>query len=184
MLALTTVEIDEEGTPRWEFDLEAVIGGNIRRLREARGLSQRQLCVELVLHGLSWHQTTLSKVEAGDKPLRLNEAAAIASYFDVPVESLWEATEEVDATIRSAQDEVQASLARERQLRRANEEARARVDAAKRVLDEAERSAGRVREELEAEWLRQEAAMARYETLLAERDRRGSRRRGQHREAQ
>jgi hypothetical protein len=35
------------------------------------------------------HQTTVAKLEAGAKPLRLNEVAAIAAYFDVPVESLW-----------------------------------------------------------------------------------------------
>lgn len=30
------------------------------------------------------------ELEAGARPLRLNEVAAIAAYFDVPVESLWQ----------------------------------------------------------------------------------------------
>ncbi|MFC5999352.1 helix-turn-helix domain-containing protein [Quadrisphaera sp. GCM10027208] len=173
------MEIDEEGSPRWEPDLEAVIGGNIRRLREARGLSQRQLCAELVLHGLSWHQTTLSKVEAGDKPLRVNEAAALASYFDVPVESLWDEPE-----LQAAQDEVQMSIIRERNLRMAEERERRQLERARDNQAIAERRISEIRQQLKAEWLRQEAAKVRYRNLLRERDRRAGERRGQHREAQ
>jgi hypothetical protein len=35
-------------------------------------------------------QTTVAKLEAGAKPLRLNEVAAMAAYFEVSVESLWQ----------------------------------------------------------------------------------------------
>jgi len=35
------------------------------------------------------NQATVAKLEAGAKQLRLNEIAAIATYFRVPLESLW-----------------------------------------------------------------------------------------------
>lgn len=32
---------------------------------------------------------TVAQFEAGVKPLRLNEVAAIAAYFELPIEALW-----------------------------------------------------------------------------------------------
>src|ERR1035437_6330255 len=83
---------DEEVTTRWLIDLEAIVASNVRTLREGRSLSQQQLGSDLSVHGVGMHQTTVAKLEAGAKPLRLNEVAAIAAYFEVPIESLWEPT--------------------------------------------------------------------------------------------
>lgn len=63
---------------------------NVRRLRQARGLSQQQLGSDLALHGFGMHYTTVAQVEVGARPLRLNEVAAIAALFQVPIESLWQ----------------------------------------------------------------------------------------------
>lgn len=90
-----TMENDEGEEARWPIDLEATVAKNVRRLREGRGLSQQQLGTDLFLHGVGMHQTTVAKLEAGSKPLRLNEVAAIASYFVVPIESLWEESGEI-----------------------------------------------------------------------------------------
>jgi len=73
----------------WPVDLEAAVAKNVRRLRESHGVSQRQLGADLSRHGFGMHQMTVAQLEAGAKPLRLNEVAAIAAYFDVPLESLW-----------------------------------------------------------------------------------------------
>ena len=81
---------DEHVAPRWPVDLEATVAKNVRWLREGRGISQQQLGSDLYLHGFGMHQTTVAKLEAGEKPLRLNEVAAIGAYFGVPVESLWQ----------------------------------------------------------------------------------------------
>ena len=75
---------------RWPIDLEAAVAKNVRRLRESRGVSQQQLGSDLSRNGFGMHQVTIAQLEAGAKPLRLNEVAAIAAYFDVPVESLWQ----------------------------------------------------------------------------------------------
>jgi transcriptional regulator with XRE-family HTH domain len=77
----------QTGSP---MDLEAAVAGNVRRLREGRGLSQLKLGSELFGYGFGMTQMTVAELEAGAKPLRLNEVAAIAAYFEVPVESLWQ----------------------------------------------------------------------------------------------
>jgi transcriptional regulator with XRE-family HTH domain len=84
------MEHEEEGESRWLVNPETVVARNVRQIREARGISQQQLGKDLAFFGVGMHQTTVAKLEAGSKPLRLNEVAAIAHYFDVPVESLWE----------------------------------------------------------------------------------------------
>jgi transcriptional regulator with XRE-family HTH domain len=86
------MEHDEEGEARWPNDLEGTVGNNVRWLRESRGLSQQQLGSDLFAYRAGMHQTTVAKLEAGAKPLRLNEVAAIAAYFGVPIESLWDQT--------------------------------------------------------------------------------------------
>jgi transcriptional regulator with XRE-family HTH domain len=80
---------DQAGA-RWPIDLEAVVAKNVRWLRESRGLSQRQLGSDLALHGVGMPDTSVARLEAGARPLRLNEVAAIAALFTVPIESLWE----------------------------------------------------------------------------------------------
>lgn len=69
--------------------LEAAIGRTIRGKREERRMSQRHL-VEVLNedYGLAWHQTTLAKAEAGERPVRLSEALALADALDVPIEML------------------------------------------------------------------------------------------------
>jgi transcriptional regulator with XRE-family HTH domain len=81
---------DEQADVRWPVDLEAAVADNVRELREGRGISQQQLGSDLFSHGFGMSRTTVAELEAGVKPLRLNEVAAIAAYFEVPVESLWQ----------------------------------------------------------------------------------------------
>ncbi|HYO18168.1 MAG TPA: helix-turn-helix transcriptional regulator [Dermatophilaceae bacterium] len=81
---------DEQAEARWPIDLEEVVAKNVRWLRESRGLSQQELGSDLALHGFGMHYTTVAQLEVGARPLRLNEVAAIAALFEVPIESLWE----------------------------------------------------------------------------------------------
>jgi transcriptional regulator with XRE-family HTH domain len=81
---------DEQVEARWPIDLEATVAKNVRLLRESHGLSQQQLGSDLALHGFGMHYTTVAQVEVGARPLRLNEVAAIAALFQVPIESLWQ----------------------------------------------------------------------------------------------
>jgi transcriptional regulator with XRE-family HTH domain len=74
---------------RWPIDLEVTVARNVRWLREGRGITQQQLGSDLSLSGFGMHQMTVARLEAGVKPLRLNEVAAIAAYFEMPIEALW-----------------------------------------------------------------------------------------------
>ncbi len=75
-------------------DLEAVVGGRVRALREAQGLSQAQLGQRMGELGFPMEQPTVYKLEKGARPIRLNELAALCIVFDVPIESMWRGTED------------------------------------------------------------------------------------------
>jgi transcriptional regulator with XRE-family HTH domain len=67
---------------------EAVAGQEIRGLRIARGWSQQEVAMKMRGFGYSWNQTMVSKIEAGTRPLRVNELADLAQLFAVPVAQL------------------------------------------------------------------------------------------------
>ena len=93
------MDSDEKAAP-WPIDLEATVAKNLCRLREGRGISQQQLGSGLLVHGYGMSQVTVAKLEAGARPLRLNQVAAIAAYFEVPIESLWQDGGEILNKIR------------------------------------------------------------------------------------
>jgi len=60
------------------------IGRTVRRRREALGWSQADLAEQMTALGQSWHQTSAAKVEAGSRPIRWNEAVALALVLGFP----------------------------------------------------------------------------------------------------
>jgi transcriptional regulator with XRE-family HTH domain len=71
-----------EGAP------EEAAGRELRRLREARRWSQEETARRMDAYGYEWHQTTVAKVEAAQRPLRLNEAADMCRLFGVTIAGL------------------------------------------------------------------------------------------------
>lgn len=62
---------------------------NVRREREKRGWSQAELARRLREFGLEqFHPTTVSRIENGDRPVRLSEAAQFANIFETTVGKL------------------------------------------------------------------------------------------------
>jgi len=58
------------------------------------------------------HFTTVAQVEVGARPLRLNEVAALAALFQVPIESLWEERgETLDEDESPVRDELSTAQA-------------------------------------------------------------------------
>ena len=57
---------------------EQVAGERIREIRTARHLTQAALAKAMQALGYNWLQTTVAKTEAAERPLRLNEATALA----------------------------------------------------------------------------------------------------------
>lgn len=63
---------------------ETSFGNKVRQWRQARNWSQEDLADRLREQGFDMHQTTVAKIERGNRPLRVAEAAAIATIFRVP----------------------------------------------------------------------------------------------------
>ena len=65
--------------------LTTTVGGNVRRLRMARGLRQADLAAHMGVHGIAWTQATVAKVEAGDRPVTLEEFLVLGPALVAPV---------------------------------------------------------------------------------------------------
>lgn len=63
---------------------EKNFGDNVRHWRRERNWSQEELADKLRSEGFDLHQTSVAKIERGTRPLRVAEAAAIATIFRVP----------------------------------------------------------------------------------------------------
>lgn len=66
-------------TESTDFDRE--VGARIQTLRESKGMLQSELALGMKARGLNWSQTILSKVERGERPLRLQEAGALVKQL-------------------------------------------------------------------------------------------------------
>jgi transcriptional regulator with XRE-family HTH domain len=63
---------------------DAAIGRAVSRLRKSRGLTQIGFALALRMEGLpQMHQTVLSRVERGERPLTLVEARVVAAVLGV-----------------------------------------------------------------------------------------------------
>ena len=68
---------------------EKILGQKVRQLRTERGWTQEQLAEKLNCLGWTMHQTTVAKLEAGARPIRIAEADALALAFGLPIEAMW-----------------------------------------------------------------------------------------------
>lgn len=68
---------------------EEHLAGNVRRLRDRKGLSQEQLADEMTGRGRKWHQNTVYRIEVGkQKDISHGEAITLAGILGVPVDVL------------------------------------------------------------------------------------------------
>jgi transcriptional regulator with XRE-family HTH domain len=67
-------------------------GARVREMRQANRYSQAGLADAMRGHGFSWHQNTVFRVETGRRRLSLEEGAALAAIFTVPLVSLGRAS--------------------------------------------------------------------------------------------
>lgn len=67
---------------------ERRLGAKVRELRRERGWSQEDLARRLDAFGYQMHQTTVAKLEAGERPIRVNELAALAVILEVTAAEL------------------------------------------------------------------------------------------------
>lgn len=83
------------------------IGSRVAQLRTAAGLKQSDLSAMLRRAGLNWSQATLSKVESGQRPVRLSEATVLADALDVDLSALLSNPDYIGA-LREASDRTVA----------------------------------------------------------------------------
>lgn len=62
-------------------DMDQRIGQRIQAAREAAGMSQADFAQRLADRDLQWSQGTLSKVESGQRPVRLAEVPRLAGRY-------------------------------------------------------------------------------------------------------
>lgn len=131
------------------LEAEERIGRRVRELRQARGWSQEQLASAMTDLGVTMHQTTVAKVEAAARPIRVNEAAVFAAVLGVRLVDLLEtavvaedeSTREARARYREAQHLVLAAQASLAVASRRHDEAKLEQLRAGLALREAEKAA-------------------------------------------
>lgn len=95
-------------------EMDKTIGANLRAQRERSGLSQAEVAALASAAGLSsFHQTTIARIERGERPLRATEALMLARILETSLEYLAEtgATVSARAELRRM-GELSAELSR------------------------------------------------------------------------
>jgi len=135
---------------------EVVFGRRLRELRIGVGWSQAEVASRLRARDRPMHQTAIAKIEAGTRPLRLDEAWDIAEVFNVPLMEFFYASAEdllaegIDPHARISQlEDLLEATTEEIEMARLEEKAglkklsmfRAELEAARRLLAQREASA-------------------------------------------
>lgn len=63
------------------------IAQNLTYLRESRGISRKDLAARAAIMEVALSETAIRRIEDGSRPMRADEAAAIASIFNIPLET-------------------------------------------------------------------------------------------------
>jgi transcriptional regulator with XRE-family HTH domain len=69
-------------------DPEVMAGRALRRLRISRHWSQDEAAKRMQAYGYDFHQTTIAKIEAAQRPIRVRELADFAALYGVAVQEL------------------------------------------------------------------------------------------------
>lgn len=128
------MEHDAAKTGGQRADPEAQAGQALRRLRLARNWTQEEVAMRMTAYGYDFHQTTIAKIEAAQRPLRVRELADFAALYGVGVQDLVyppsRSLPEIDQEIREVT--VRLETAQEAVVRASDElmNARQAMDAA------------------------------------------------------
>lgn len=90
----------------------------MRRVRQRLGWSQQEVAERMKPFGYNWRQSTIGKIEAAQRPLRLNELADLALMFEIPLRDLlgYDAPSEWD-DLDAAEREITELITLHTQLR-------------------------------------------------------------------
>lgn len=71
-------------------DLDETFAANLKQAREDARLSQEELARRMSLRGFRFHQSTVNKIETGERKVSIGEAAELATVLHVRLEALVE----------------------------------------------------------------------------------------------
>ncbi|UXM93303.1 helix-turn-helix domain-containing protein [Paenarthrobacter sp. JL.01a] len=92
-----------------EMNPDKLVGAVIQNRRLEQGISQGELADRLRRAGVPWSQGTLSRVELGERPVRLVEAAILAEVLDTELLRLIEGEKSPEErAIEGHQDTIEA----------------------------------------------------------------------------
>jgi transcriptional regulator with XRE-family HTH domain len=158
-----TGDAPAEMRDRYGGEPERVLAAQVRAFREKLGMTQEQVAREMSARGPVMRQSTIAKIEAGQRPVRVNEAVMLAAILHCDLAALL-----TDPGQRDRRDDLAAARDAERELLglvlqavQKLEEHRAAHVTAGHALREAEIRA-------EALQIRYTEAQARAEALAAE----------------
>src|SRR6476646_1132206 len=80
-ISIRELALARQGHESWEKRFGEVVRG----WRLDRSWSQEDVAEKLRHQGFEMHQTTIAKIERGMRPLRVAEATAIATIFEMPI---------------------------------------------------------------------------------------------------
>ena len=72
------------------------LGDNLRRLRNANGLSQEKLCAELQRRSCDIDRTTYAKYEAGELNVRVSVLLALKKLYGCPFDDFFAGLDTAD----------------------------------------------------------------------------------------
>jgi transcriptional regulator with XRE-family HTH domain len=84
----TSAPHTEETTAQAGTGPEGIVVRRVRDLRTKAGLTQSQMAAEMTARGFSMVQSTIANIEAGHRPVRLNEAVALAAVLGAELPEL------------------------------------------------------------------------------------------------
>lgn len=70
--------------------VETKVGNNIRRIREARGMTQDTLAAKLQLHGCDITRSAVAKIEVGQRHLYPDEVILIRRILNTTFDAIFE----------------------------------------------------------------------------------------------
>jgi transcriptional regulator with XRE-family HTH domain len=124
---------------------EQLAGRLLASLRKERGWSQAEVARRMRPYGYSWVQSTVGRIESGERPLRLNELVHVAAMFGVsPLQLLVP-----NVTPARLEEDIRASEDGRSQVAKQLAEAKAELDNASAHRAGAEERYQRLMRELE-----------------------------------
>ncbi|MCI8345534.1 MAG: helix-turn-helix transcriptional regulator [Clostridia bacterium] len=70
-----------------------IIGKNLKKYRELRGLTQRELSQKLELYGLTIYHTDIHNIEHGNKTIRDYEIKGLCLALNISLDDIYEDTD-------------------------------------------------------------------------------------------